>query len=166
MSKITTLNQLIIFFEGFATKHAQINYFGYGATSDMSTSDQIDYPLMWVTNADSSSIELSESKTITPTTTFNFIFLDQWNNQTNYKDTNGLESNNTGEVMSDMEQVCYDLITYINLNSRELELLIPPSSYSIDPAIDEGTDKQYGWILTLDIKRLHFNCTLPGEFNG
>jgi len=164
MSKITTLNQLIIFFEEFATAHAQINDFGYGATSEMATSEQIDYPLMWVTNSDSSNVEKANNNTITPITSFSFIFLDQWNNQSNYKNVNGLNSNNTGEIMSDMEQVCYDLITYINMSAREKQILIPEGSYSIEPAQDEGTDKQFGWILTLDIKRLHINCVIPGNF--
>jgi hypothetical protein len=93
--------------------------------------------------------------------------LDQWNNQSNYKDINGLDSNNTGEVMSDTLQICKDMITYCNLNLREFDVMISPgSSVSIEPAQDEGTDKQYGWILTLDLKIKNLNCTIPGDFDN
>ena len=166
MSKITTLNQLIGYFDAFANAHAQINDFGYGATSEMSTSEQINYPLLWVTNASSSTIEVSRNKSVIPILTFQFIVLDQWNNQSNYKDTNGLESNNTGEIMSDTQQICMDIINYISNYLREQDVFIPDGSVTIEPAQDEGTDKQYGWILTLDLQILNLNCTIPGDFNN
>jgi len=161
---ITTLNQLIGYFEAFADAHGQLKDFGYGSTSEISTSDQMKFPYLWVTNASSSTVEITRNKTVTPVLSFQFLILDQWNNQSNYRDTNGLNSNNTGEVMSDNQQICLDIINYINNTLNKEGIVIPDSSYTLEPIEDDTTDKAYGWMLTLDLRLLYFNCSIPGNF--
>ena len=161
---ITTLNQLIGYFEAFADAHGQIKDFGYGSTSEISTTEQMKFPYLWVTNATGGSVELSRNKTVTPIPTFQFLVLDQWNNQSNYKDTNGLNSNNTGEVMSDTHQICIDIINYINNDLNKQGVMIPESTYTLEPIEDGTTDKAYGHMLTLDLKVMYYNCSIPGNF--
>ena len=164
---ITTLNQLIGYFEAFADAHGQIKDFGYGSTSEISTTEQMKFPYLWVTNATSSAIEVSRNKTVIPNLTFQFLVLDQWNNQSNYKDVNGLNSNNTGEIMSDTQQICMDIVNYVSNYLRDQKVLIPDGGVvTIEPIQDDTTDKAYGWMLTLDLKILNLNCNIPGDFDN
>ena len=48
-----TLNQIINLFEVIATNHAQINGFNFGEVSDISASEQEQYPLLWIDVIDS-----------------------------------------------------------------------------------------------------------------
>ena len=49
-----SLNQIINLIETLATNHAQINGFNFGEASDISASEQEQYPLVWIDVLDSS----------------------------------------------------------------------------------------------------------------
>jgi hypothetical protein len=49
-----SLNQIINLIETLATNHAQVNGFNFGEASDISASEQEQYPLVWIDVLDSS----------------------------------------------------------------------------------------------------------------
>jgi hypothetical protein len=49
-----SLNQIINLIETIATNHAQVNGFNFGEASDISASEQEQYPLVWIDVLDSS----------------------------------------------------------------------------------------------------------------
>lgn len=165
-TKITSLNQLVDYYSQFVDAHLQLKDFGYGSTWDIGTSNQMQFPYLWVTHSTTSSISVSANKTQIPTVTLSFLVVDQWNNQENFEDTNGDNSNNAQEILSDTMQICQDIITYTSVNLRDFGVMMIAGDVTLDPIIDETPDKVWGWKLDLNLQLTHTNCAMPGDFTN
>ena len=47
-TNIITINQLIKLFNDFSDSHLQLKDFGYGPTSEIGTTRQMNFPYLWV----------------------------------------------------------------------------------------------------------------------
>lgn len=157
---IITINQLMAMFKTFATDHPQLNDFGYGPTSEIGTSRQMEFPYLWITHRTPSRINVT-NRTQIPELLLTFLVVDQINNQTNYLDENGLDSDNGQEIISDMFQVAQDLVTYISTNLNQYGVLLTEDSIDVEPVFDETDDKAYGWLVEPTLKLMHVNCDIP-----
>lgn len=157
---IITINQLMAMFKDFATNHKQLNDFGYGQTSEIGTSRQMQFPYLWITHRTPSRINVT-NKTQVPELILTFLLVDQINNQTNYLNENGLDSDNGQEIISDMFQVAQDLVTYISTQMGQYGVMLMEDSISVEPVFDETDDKVYGWLIEPSLKLMHVNCTIP-----
>lgn len=164
MPTLTTLNEIVRYYREFAEAHNQLNDFYIGLDYDASTTRQLKMPYLRMSYLPSS-IEISNKVQI-PLVSLNFFVPDQWNNQDNITGENGLDSNNTQEVMSDTWQILQDLIQYTLNNLRKKDVKLDDASYSIEPAYDETPDKVFGWQLTLTLRLKHSSCELPGDFTN
>lgn len=156
---IISLNQIIALFKDFADRHYFINDFGYGATSDIGTSRQMVFPYMWVTTTQDSVIRIG-NKTAIPDLSFVVLFMDKTNNQENYLDINGVNSNNVQEILSDTLQVLQDFVTEIQVNYGKYGLMLT-EDVRCYPGIDETQDSVNGWIGEFILRITHSNCILP-----
>lgn len=159
-TNIISYNQLIQMFEDFATAHLQINSFGVGPTSEIGTSNQINYPLLWITHRTTSDIVVT-NKTQIPQLTLTFIIVDQINNQSNYLNINGINSDNQQEVLSDTLQISQDLVNYISTQMGQFGVKLMENNISIEPIFDELEDKVSGWIMDVNLQLKHSNCITP-----
>jgi hypothetical protein len=157
---IITINQLMSMFKTFSDNHLQLNDFGYGPTSEIGTSRQMEFPYLWITHRTNSRIEVT-NKTIVPELLFTFIIVDQINNQTNYLDENGLDSDNGQEIISDTFQISQDLILYIMTQMNQYGVMLSEDSITMEAMFDETDDKVYGWLLEPTLKLMHINCAIP-----
>lgn len=157
---ITTINQLIEEFKLFSEAHFQLKDFGYGPTSDIGVSRQMDFPYLWITHRTPSTITVGNRIQI-PDMVLTFIIVDQINNQDNYLDINGVNSDNQQEILSDTFQIVQDLINYIsqNLGSRGIQLV--DNAVNIEPTFDDTDDRVTGWVIDLTLKLKHLNCITP-----
>jgi hypothetical protein len=160
MSNIVTINQLINEFKTFSDNHLQLKDFGYGPTSDIGTSRKMDFPYLWVTHRTPSSIVI-QNKTQIPEIVLTFIIADQINMQENYKDINGLDSDNQQEIISDMFQIAQDLVNYISFNLGTQGVKLMDNTASLEPVFDDTDDRVTGWVIDLTLKLLYFNCATP-----
>ena len=158
-TNIISLNQLVDLFKSFADRHYFINDFGYGPTSDIGTSRQMDFPYMWLTLDQPSTIRV-QNKTTIPDLYFSVLFMDKINIQKNYLDINGVDSDNSQEVLSDMLQLLQDLIVEIETKWGNYGIKIE-GDVSCYPAVDETTDKVNGWVGQFLLKIKYANCILP-----
>ena len=164
MSKVTSLNMLMGYYEQFADAHLQLNDFYDGQNSEASTTRQLAFPYLWV-SYDPSNLVVSNRNQV-PEVVLSFFVADQWNNQKNFEDAVGDNSNNIREVLSDTFQICQDLLTYTTNNLRGFGVSLVDNSYSIEPAYNSTPDKAYGWQLTLTLRLVHSSCELPGNFEN
>lgn len=160
---ILTLNQVIKLFNDFSDGHYQLNDFGYGSPSDISTSRKTNYPLLWMTSQPSNYD--SPNKTLTPNHSFAFIIADKYNNQENFQDDNGYNSSNVQEIMNDTELIARDLITFIQVNLATYGVSVV-DGVTVEPLEDETTDKVFGWVVNCTLRLKHFNCDIPGNFDN
>lgn len=160
MTKIVTINNLIEMFETFSELHLQLNDFGYGPTSEIGKSIPMKFPYLWITHSQSSNINIS-NRTQVPVLNLTFIIVDQINDQKNYLNVNGNNSNNIQEIMSDTFQTAQDLIQYCLVNLGKMGVKVLEESMTIQPIMDETVDKVSGWSLDLSLQLMHVNCTIP-----
>ena len=153
---IITLKQIVQMFRDFSANHLLINDFGFGPTSDIGTSKQMDFPYLWVTTSESSSIDY-RNRTMIPKLRFGFLFLDQINIQPNTSTENGLNTDNQEDILSDQFQVLQDFLTYVTTLSK-YGIILEEQSITTQPMLDETTDKVSGWYITLVIAIKHSNC--------
>jgi hypothetical protein len=158
-TNIISLNQLVNLFEGFADRHYFINDFGFGPTSDIGTSRQMDLPYMWVSLNDNSVIN-PINRTAIPEISFSVLFMDKTNIQSNYLDINGNNSDNVQEVLSDTFQTLQDFITEVQVDWSNYGIIFQ-GLVNCFPAIDETQDKVNGWVGQFSFKLKHANCILP-----
>lgn len=163
---ILTRNQIIKIFSDFADAHDMINDFGYGDTSEIGTTRQMKFPYMWVYDDATSIDTIHQTKNQTALHGFIITFLDQENEQENFDDNVGFNSDNRQELMSDMFQLCQDFVTFIQTQGHEWGLSLTDGSVTADRTYDETTDKSYGWFINIELRTKHFNCDLPGDFDG
>lgn len=156
---IISLNQIINLFKDFADRHFFIKDFGYGPTSDIGTSRQMEFPYLWLT-LDQNSTIVVQNKTAIPQYGITVLFMDKINIQKNYLEINGVNSDNSQEVLSDMLQLLQDLITEIEVNFGNYGLRID-GNVNCFPGVDETTDKVNGWVGQFTLKVKHSNCILP-----
>jgi|694.fasta_scaffold52060_6 hypothetical protein len=157
---IISLNQLIQIFKDFAEAHLQLNDFGYGDTSMIGTSRKMDPAYMWITHRTSSTIGVT-NKTQIPEMVLTFIIVDKINQQKNYEETNGYESNNEQEILSDTFQIMQDLINFISVYLGKFGVMLTDEPINPEIVQDETTDKVTGWMCDIRLKLIHSNCISP-----
>jgi hypothetical protein len=162
-TSIVSLNQLIKWFQTFQQNHYFLKDFGFGEPYDIGTSRQMDFPYMWVTmNEDSSIATGSNVKSAIPELSFSIMFMDKINNQPNYLDANGFQSDNSQEILSDTLQCLQDLIVYIQNQWQQYGVLISQDT-TFFPAVDETTDKATGMVARIVLKTRQVNCIIPEQ---
>lgn len=165
ITSIVSINQLITWFEDFQENHYFLKDFGFGEPYDIGTSRQMDFPYMWVTmNEDSSIQTASNVKSAIPDISFSVMFMDKINNQPNYLDQNGFQSDNSQEILSDTLQCLQDLITMIQQNWGQYGVLIS-QDVSFYPAVDETQDKATGVVARIVLRTRQVNCVIPESPN-
>lgn len=156
---IITLNQLLAQFRLFAANHPQLNDFGYGMTSDIGTTRQMQMPYMWVTHEQDSTYTIA-NKIIEPQINLTFLFVDKINNQRNFSNQVGEDSNNGQEVISDMEMVARDFLVHVATSLGQYGINFA-SDASGTVVQDETDDKVNGWMLRVTFKLKFVNCEIP-----
>lgn len=163
---ILSRNQLLKIFSDFAEAHEFINDFGYGDTSEIGTSRQMKFPYMWVSDNATNLRTVHQTKNQTAEHGFVIAFLDQENIQENFDNNIGFDSNNRQEVMSDTFQFCQDFVTFIQTQGHEWGVSLIDDSVTAQRTYDDTTDKVYGWFIEPQLRTRHFNCDIPGDFEG
>ena len=140
-----TLNQVINLIETIALNHAQVNSFGFGDVSDISTVQE-DYPLVWL------NVQPSTINENTFTLSLSLLTLDiQKADQANERDT-----------LSDTLSIAQDI--YSALTNPEYEdYFIIQYSTSLTPVREGLPDLVNGWgaELLLDIAQIRDRCQIP-----
>jgi hypothetical protein len=156
-----TLNQVLDLFKSFAESHPMIRDYGYGQTSDIGVTTQMDFPYLWVSHQSDSTIRIV-NKTQTPEIRFYILMMDQVTDQPQSNDENGENSTNGQEVLSDTFQYLQDLVVTINTTWNAYGLQVAEDVRCF-PAQDETTDRVNGWVgeLTLRMSYSNGNCIIP-----
>ena len=152
---------MIDWLQDFQENHYFLKDFGWGEPYDIGTSRQMNFPYMWVTLNESSTISTStNNKTAIPDYSFTIMFMDKINIQENYLDTNGFESDNSAEIVSDCVQYMQDLITNIQQSWSQYGVLIS-SDVSFYPIVDDTPDKATGIAMSFQLRTRQVNCVIP-----
>lgn len=159
-TRIVTINEIIGHFNTFKDGHPQLNDMGYGPTSEIGVSRQMEFPYLWITHQSDSFIKISTNKTQIPELKFVMLFMDQVNDEVNTDNVNGEDSNNGQEVLSDMFQVMQDCVGNIISNWGQYGIMITEDVRTF-PAFDETTDRVNGWAAEITFTLSHINCTQP-----
>ena len=141
-----TLNQIINLFETIATSHAQINGFNFGEASDISASEQEQYPLLWIDVIDSS----IESNTLS--LNMNVKVMDiQKDDQTNERDT-----------LSDTLSIAQDVYSALT-NPIYQDYFLLSFATNLVPLREALADKVNGWEmnLTFELAQERNRCQIP-----
>jgi hypothetical protein len=141
-----TLNQIINLFETIATNHAQINGFNFGEASDISASEQEQYPLLWIDVIDSG----IESNTLS--LNMNVKVLDiQKDDQTNERDT-----------LSDCLSISQDVYSALT-NPIYQDYFLLSFATNLVPLREALADKVNGWEmnLTFELAQERNRCQIP-----
>jgi hypothetical protein len=141
-----TLNQIINLFETIATNHAQINGFNFGEVSDISASDQEQYPLLWIDVIDSG----IESNTLS--LNMNVKVMDiQKDDQTNERDT-----------LSDCLSIAQDVYSALT-NPIYQDYFLLSFATNLVPLREALADKVNGWEmnLTFELAQERNRCQIP-----
>ena len=141
-----TLNQIINLFEVIATNHAQINGFNFGEVSDISASEQEQYPLLWIDVIDSS----IESNTLS--LNMNVKVMDiQKDDQTNERDT-----------LSDCLSIAQDVYSALT-NPIYQDYFLLSFATNLVPLREALADKVNGWEmnLTFELAQERNRCQIP-----
>ncbi len=160
MTQLITFNQLMRLIELFSINHPQLNDFGYGMTSEIGNSRKMKFPYMWATNELDSTISVSINKVIVPIENLTILFVDKLNDQKNYINTNGENSNNGQEIISDMKTVALDFVTEIVNNWGQYGVMIE-GDVSTFVVQDETDDKANGVGIRIALKEKYVNCEIP-----
>jgi hypothetical protein len=141
-----TLNQIINLFEVIATNHAQINGFNFGEVSDISASEQEQYPLLWIDVIDSG----IESNTLS--LNMNVKIMDiQKDDQTNERDT-----------LSDCLSIAQDVYSAL-CNPIYQDYFMLSFATNLVPLREALADKVNGWEmnLTFELMQDRNRCQIP-----
>lgn len=161
ITSIITLNQIIDWLQNFQENHYFLKDFGFGEPYDIGTSRQMNFPYMWCTLNESSTISTStNNKSAIPDYSFTIMFMDKINIQENYLDTNGFESDNSSEIISDCVQYMQDLITEIQQSWGQYGVLIS-SDVNFYPIVDDTPDKATGIAMSFQLRTRQVNCVIP-----
>lgn len=141
-----TLNQIINLFETIATNHAQINGFNFGEASDISASEQEQYPLLWIDVIDSA----IDSNTLS--LNMNVKVMDiQKDDQTNERDT-----------LSDCLSIAQDVYSALT-NPIYQDYFLLSFATNLVPLREALADKVNGWEmnLTFELAQERNRCQIP-----
>jgi hypothetical protein len=141
-----TLNQIINLFETIATNHAQINGFNFGEASDISASEQEQYPLLWIDVIDSA----IDSNTLS--LNMNVKVMDiQKDDQTNERDT-----------LSDCLSISQDVYSALT-NPIYQDYFLLSFATNLVPLREALADKVNGWEmnLTFELAQERNRCQIP-----
>jgi hypothetical protein len=141
-----TLNQIINLFETIATNHAQINGFNFGEASDISASEQEQYPLLWIDVIDSG----IDSNTLS--LNMNVKVMDiQKDDQTNERDT-----------LSDCLSIAQDVYSSLT-NPIYQDYFLLSFATNLVPLREALADKVNGWEmnLTFELAQERNRCQIP-----
>lgn len=141
-----TLNQIINLFEVIATNHAQINGFNFGEVSDISASEQEQYPLLWIDVIDSA----IDSNTLS--LVMNVKVMDiQKDDQTNERDT-----------LSDCLSIAQDVYSALT-NPIYQDYFLLSFATNLVPLREALADKVNGWEmnLTFELAQERNRCQIP-----
>ena len=141
-----TLNQIINLFETIATNHAQINGFNFGEVSDISASEQEQYPLLWIDVIDSA----IDSNTLS--LNMNVKVMDiQKDDQTNERDT-----------LSDCLSIAQDVYSALT-NPIYQDYFLLSFATNLVPLREALADKVNGWEmnLTFELAQERNRCQIP-----
>jgi hypothetical protein len=141
-----TLNQIINLFEVIATSHAQINGFNFGEVSDISASEQEQYPLLWIDVIDSG----IDSNTLS--LVMNVKVMDiQKDDQTNERDT-----------LSDCLSIAQDVYSAL-CNPIYQDYFLLSFATNLVPLREALADKVNGWEmnLTFELMQERNRCQIP-----
>lgn len=158
-TRIVTLNEILKLFKDFKDENGMLNDIGYGPVSDIGVSRQMEFPYLWITHQSDSTINI-DNKTAIPDMKFVLLFMDQVNDQVNFEDINGEDSNNGQEILSDMLQVLQDCVTKIS-SSWGVSGVMLTESVRCFPAFEETPDKVNGWGAEITLRLRHVNCAIP-----
>lgn len=161
ITNIITLNQIVTWFNDFSDRHYFLQDFGFGETFDIGTSRQMKFPYMWVSMADNSTIGTgANNKSAIPQFSFVILFMDKINIQPNYYETNGFNSDNSQEILSDCVQYLQDLIVEVQQYWGQYGVLFS-NDVSFYPVVDETPDKATGVAANITFKLKQVNCDIP-----
>jgi hypothetical protein len=141
-----TLNQIINLFETISQSHAQINGFNFGEVSDISASEQEQYPLLWIDVIDSG----IESNTLS--LNMNVKIMDiQKDDQTNERDT-----------LSDTLSIAQDVYSAL-CNPIYQDYFMLSFATNLVPLREALADKVNGWEmnLTFELMQDRNRCQIP-----
>lgn len=143
-----TLNQTIEILKNFTSKHKQLNSFYFGDKWEVGASDNIQYPLLWCSLLDSSIVN-------------NLV---SYRFQIDISDKVNLDESNETHVLSDCQQIAFDLLNYLEQISDNEDIGITSSKdATLTDYTEDRDDMVSGWFFELTISSHIFNnsCNLP-----
>lgn len=145
---LVTHNTIITNLRAIASAHNQINNFGVGHISEISTSGVVDYAQMWVEPVTSSFEKGKIGRE------FNIYILERC-----FKD-----QGNVTEVLSDMEQIAMDIISQLDTPTTYDWFIEQGATWSLEPLYpDWGDEEVGGWTFKVTIwaKWDRNRCAIP-----
>ena len=149
-----TLNQDIEILKNFAIKHKGINTFYFGDEWEVGASNPIVYPLMLVVLQNS----VSSKGIITRKYVIEIC------------DLVNTDESNENQVLSDVEQICYDLPNYLRIvqNAGTLSTFKVKEDISLNDFTEKGDDASTGFNFEIEMSSHIGNasCNLPITAGG
>ena len=162
-TKIISKNNIVKLFRDFANAHEQLKDFGYGQVEETGTGRAMLYPFLWMTSDGVSVYNYNKNNSvIIPRYSFSFMIMDIHNNQTFVENKNGMDSDNGLEIVSDMEQIGRDLLTYIKDYLKEYDVSLVEGSINFEELLNVTPDNISGTRLSLQLETDYVNCSIPG----
>ena len=163
MSQITTLNQIVSWFQQYAEQHPVLKDFGYGATDAIGTTRAVSYPYMWISSTNSNTINIS-NHVIQPEFEFLVMVVDAISDQTQPAVENGWAATNEQDVLSDTYQILQDFIAWLNSSWRATGITIS-TALTAQPVYDTTPDRVSGWAVTVSLKIPYSMCVTGIDVN-
>ena len=149
-----TLNQEIEIFKNFSLKHRQLgslNNFFFGNEWDIEAASKAQYPMMWV------QLLPTNVEPVRGGITRKF--------QIDFSDLVNQDKSNENHVLSDCEQLCIDLINYLDsINDENQDIVMNIGNVSELTDYQEKRDSDVsGWFFTVELKSHQegTSCYLP-----
>lgn len=143
-----TLNQTIEILKNFTSKHKQLNSFYFGDKFEVGASDNIQYPLLWCS---------LQNVAMTDNVVERRFLID-------ISDKVNLDESNENHVLSDCEQIAFDLLNYLEQisDSESIGLRVSKNTQLTDYTEDRD-DMVSGFFfeITLSSHIAGFSCNLP-----
>ena len=143
-----TLNQTIEILKNFTSKHKQLNSFYFGDKWEVGASENIQYPLLWCS---------LQNVAMTDNVVERRFLID-------ISDKVNLDESNENNVLSDCEQIAFDLLNYLEQisDNEDIGLRISRNTQLTDYTEDRD-DMVSGFFfeITLSSHIAGFSCNLP-----
>lgn len=151
--KNTTINRILTWFEDISGRHLMIKSYGTGSTADISASESVKYPLMWV-EVGNSSIEISDNGPMIQNFEFDCYVMDRIDKG----------NSNYTELISDTNYILSTVITELSKNPsyREFSTAVV-SNISMQPVKSAMLDDVNGWMATISFRvpLKYTPCNIP-----